>query len=393
MSSVVIVKNKKGNQLLISFLAALLTLFCLSAVTPALAYHFPWDQGHDTTDPEDPEDPGPCDGPDCENDPCNESSNGSPVYLATGHFIWSETDITLKGRPSLRASRTYNSHDPRIGLVGSGWSMSCDQGLIYTVRYEPSGGNIQVEYKREYQRRLSNGKRYIYSEQPDGTFVAPGLFDVVRRQPDNTARLERQDGSYSIYGETGRLLTQVDRNGNAINYSYDAQGRLVQKSDANGRSLSYEYNTNGLVSEIQDHTGREWIYSYDQNANLTAVTDPLGGVRSYEYSQYQPPGDGHTYSHLTRITDESGVIETEISYNGTKVSSYKEMENTYSYQYDTNNRRVTKQDSQGSQWVFTYNDTGQYTRIEKPLNRTEIYDRDGESLLTRFVDPSGTEYS
>ena len=387
------IRDRKHSSLLIGALVAVLTLFVFGITPSAHGYHYPWDQGHDTTDPDDPEDPGPCEGGDCENDPCNESSQGSPVYLATGYFIWRETDITLKGRPNLSVSRTYNSHDPRVGLLGAGWSMSCDQGLVFTVRYEPSGGNIQGEYFREYVRRFPNGKRYIYAEQPDGSFVAPGVFDVVRRQADNTARLERQDGSYSIYGETGQLLTEVDKNGNTINYAYDAQARLTQKSDAHGRFLSYEYNTNGLVSEIQDHTGRGWRYDYDQDANLIAVTDPLGGVRRYEYSQYQPPGDGHTYSHLTRVTDESGVVETEVSYDGVKVSSYRELENTYTYQYDPANNQTTKQDSQGSQWVFTYNETGQYTRIDKPLNRTEIYDRDEDSLLTRFVDASGTEYS
>ena len=56
----------------------------------SFGFHFPWDQGHDTTDWDDPNDDGPCEGPQC--DPC--SSTGSPVYIPTGHFIWTETDVS-----------------------------------------------------------------------------------------------------------------------------------------------------------------------------------------------------------------------------------------------------------------------------------------------------------
>jgi len=378
-----------GRQFLTAFLVPLLTFGCLVSVAPVQAFHFPWDQGHDTTEPNPPEEPGPCEGAGCENDPCNAGSTGSPVYLATGHLVWSETDIVLKGRPVLLVNRTFNSHDPRVGLFGAGWSMSCDQGLLFTVRYEVVGGPAI----QEFVRRLPNGKRYIYSEQVDGSYSAPGIFDLVTRLADNTARLQHRDGSFKIYNENGTLASESDKNGNAVNFSYDTQGRLTQKADTNGRSLTYEFNTNGLVNVIRDHTGREWLYGYDIDANLISVTDPLGGARQYSYTQYQPPGDGQTYSHLTQVADETGVVETEVTYNGNRVASYRELENTFTYQYDIANRRATKTDSQGSQWVFTYNLTGQYTQIVAPLNRTSVYDRDSDSLLTRFVDPSGTEYT
>ncbi|MCP3670952.1 MAG: hypothetical protein GY814_11070, partial [Gammaproteobacteria bacterium] len=168
MQTAINVNKRTGSQLLISSVTALFLVFCLSSIQPAHAFHFPWDQGHDTTEPEDPKDPGPCEGSECENDPCNGGSQGSPVYLATGHFIWSETDIDLKGRPRLAVERTFNSHDPRVGLLGNGWSMSCDRGLLYTVRYE--NDNNTTTQIREFVRRLPNGKRYVYAEQADGTF-------------------------------------------------------------------------------------------------------------------------------------------------------------------------------------------------------------------------------
>ncbi len=384
--------NKIVTALRISIVALLVAFASSLAISPAYAFHFPWDQGHDTTDPNDADDPGTCEEGDCDNDPCNKGSKGSPVNLATGYFVWSETDIVLKGRPRLAVTRTFNSHDPRVGLVGNGWSMSCDRGLIFTSRFITNQVG-DSELVREFVRRLPNGKRYIYSERPDGKFAAPGLFDVIERLPDNMARLERRNGSYSIYGETGELLATGDRNSNIVNYIYDTQGRLIQKADTNGRSLTYEYNANGLVSIIRDHTGREWLYGYDADANLTLVTDPLNGARTYGYETYQAPSDGQSYTHLNRITDETGVVETDVTYSGARVSSYTDLANTYSYQYDKANRRATKTDSMGSQWVYTYNTTGQFTRIDAPLGRTFQYERDADSLITTYTDPSGTAYS
>ncbi|GGX65926.1 RHS repeat-associated core domain-containing protein [Saccharospirillum salsuginis] len=390
MNSVLSATPYRLDRFANGLLACLFLLIGLTVFMPAQAYHFPWDQGHDTTEPNQPDDPGPCEGGECENDPDNCDSQGSPVYLSTGHFIWQETDVQLKGRPTLAVTRTFNSHDPRVGPLGAGWSMSCDQGLVFNYKY--TGGNTSDSFIPQYVRRLPNGKRYVYTEQDDGTFKAPGLFDVVTRLSNGKARLEERDGRYKIYNKDGNLQTEVDRNGNAIHYSYDDQGRLVQKADDHGRSLNYDYNTNGLITAIRDHTGREWQYDYDQDGELVAVTDPTGGVRRYDYTDYSPVGDGHTYAHLTRITDASGVVETSVTYDGTKVATYTEYENTFTYQYDPANNRTTKTDSQGSQWVFTYNETGQYTRIDAPLGRTVQYDRDDDSLVTRYVGPMGTEY-
>ena len=129
-------------------------------------------------------------------------------------------------------------------------------------------------------------------------------------------------------------------------------------ADQNGRHLDFAYDSRGRIRTVSDHTGRSWRYDYDQNGNLTAVTNPLGGVRRYEYRAYQPPGDGHTYYLLTRVTDESGVTEVEVTYNGNTVASYTEGSNRFSYRYDTSTNTTTKSDSLGNTWRFRYNEAG-----------------------------------
>src|SRR6185295_10266797 len=74
---------------------------------PTYAFHFPWDQGHDTFSP----DPG-----DGNTEPGEDGPNecGSPVEVASGNYVFSTQVLLITGRgPDLNVSLTYNSHDLR----------------------------------------------------------------------------------------------------------------------------------------------------------------------------------------------------------------------------------------------------------------------------------------
>lgn len=364
--------------------------FCLAlgVGSPAYAFHFPWDQGHDTTDWNDPPPPGPCEGGECECDPGNCDSSSSPVNMATGHFFWTDKDIVLKGRPLLELSRTYNSHDPRDGVFGNGWSFTYDRSLLKVRQTDAQG-----EEHFFYIMRLVNGKRYSFTVEADGSITPPpGIFQRIEPQSDGTVRLVSLDGSYDVYAY-GKLISVVDRNGNVINYQYDNQGILSKIADTNGRFLSLGYNSNGRIYSITDHAGRTWRYDYDVNGNLVSVTDPLNGVTSYQYQNYQPAGDGYVYYHLTRITDPTNVVLTQITYNGERVRTYTEGANTYTLTYDIINRVVTKIDSMGSQWRSKYDQNGLYIERTDPLNHTVFYQRNADGLVTKITDELGNQFN
>jgi RHS repeat-associated protein len=351
-------------------LIGLLALLFLLAGLPAQAYHFPWDQGHDTTDWNDPPPPGPCQGPTCV--PCN--STRSPVYIPTGHFIWSDTDLVLPGRPRLGVTRTYNSHDPRDGLFGNGWSIGCDIGL-----YKVIDDNSTVKYVL----RAADGKRYEYVQQPDGSITSPaGRFDRVEPQTNGSVHLIALDNSRWVFRADGRLSAEIDTNGNTLSYNYELNSLLAGMADGNGRTLSFTYNSGGRISHVTDHTGRTWAYNYDSNGSLISVTDPLGGRQQYAYAAYTASGDGQTYYHLTQVTDPSGVVATQVTYSGERVASYTATQNRYTYSYNTSTKTVTKTDSLNSRWTYVYNDQGLITRETNPLNNSVsyTYDANGREL-------------
>jgi RHS repeat-associated protein len=354
---------------------------------PAAAYHYPWDQGHDTTDWDDPPAPGPCEGGECQADENDCSSTGSPVYVATGQFKWADTDLKLPGRPGLGITRTYQSNDPREGRFGNGWSFGCDKLLLAVQAAEGEGERTR------YLLRLANGKRYAFEENADGAITPPpGLFYAIERRPDGALRLRSRDGSFDEYAQ-GRLTARVDRNGNRLEYRYDGAGQLVQVADAAGRHLDFAYDSRGRIRTVTDPAGRSWRYDYDLDGNLTAVTDPLGGVRRYTYQAYRPPGDGHTYHQLTRVTDAAGVTEVEVSYNGSKVASYTDGTNRFSYRYDPANRLTTKTDRLGHTWRYHYNEAGQRIEDTDPLGNRVATVRDDNGLATQTTDAAGQVWS
>lgn len=376
-----------------SFLVALLATCFLLPAHNSLAYHFPWDQGHDTTDYPDPNDPGPCEGPNC--DPCK--GTGSPVYIATGHFIWSETDLTMAGRPGLSLTRTYNSNDPRAGIFGNGWSSDCDLHLTRTsvIEADATGESIKTE---QLVLTAANGKRYIFPKNDNGGFDAPlGRSDSISESTDadgNAVVVLTSLGGYAhTFNDKSQLISRTEPNGSSINYGYNDQGQLSLLSDNADRSIALVYDSQGLVSSVTDHTGRVWSYVYDSDGNLVQVIDPLGGITAYEYQAYTPTGDAQTYYQLTNITDPTGVAISAISYQDDKVTSYTAGQNTFSYSYNESTRRVTKTDSLGARWIFDYSEDQVVTQKTDPVGNVREYDYDADGNLVSYTDALGKVWS
>ena len=373
---------KRAGQMLRALLATAL----LGVAVPAAAFHFPWDQGHDTTRSNDPPPPGTCEGPNCDDD-CNANSSRSPVYAALGHAIWRDTDVVLRGRPYIGIYRVYNSNDPVVGLFGNGWSVCFDVAL-----YPATSSGVQ---QRIY--KAPNGKRFVFVKQADGSFKAPdGRFETVTEGAASVT-MTWLDGRRYVFALDGRLLERVDSNGNRVVFSYDASTRPIRMADDNGRFLAMSYNAASLVASVTDHGGRTWRYSYDGAANLTSITDPAGSVMSYTWQAYRPPADAHTYSQLLSAADQSGVVRVSFAYTGNQVASYTDGTDRITYTRPASNTRlggtVTQRDALNVATSFVYGPLGLVTRDVDGMGGGTNYAYDANGRITAVVDALGRTWA
>lgn len=328
---------------------------------------------------------------------CNSQSSTSPVIAEDGSFIWSALDVSLAGRPDISLVRHFNSFDAREGLFGKGWSTRCEKSLIKVLDFQPvEEGSLTTEPVVQYIYRTSIGRRYEFSEVTPGNFKSPdGLTDVtLSLNVDGLPQLQDQNMSRELYNAQGRLISEIDRNGNAVNYSY-RDGALTRIADVHGRFLNLFYNSTGHVNRLVDHTDRAWLYAYANNGTLTSVTDPSGAATSYEYELIKRPADSHDYYGISRITDGSGVVITSVAYaDNARVLSYTEGENTYTYELK-NDGYLYKTDSMGLRRSFLIDDMGNKSEMWPTVSSRVPYkyEYNQNAQLVLYTNPEGTEFS
>lgn len=349
---------------------ALLCLLVLAGAllwaAPAAAFHFPWDQGHDTFNPDhgdDDTDPG-------EDGPCQ---SGSPVELSSGNFVHSTHDVLVAGLgPALHVERYYNSRDMREGPFGHGWSFTYDQMLSVTT----DGVSTYVVCHQ------GSGKRERFSRNPDGTYTSPDhLYSELVRNADGTFILKEKGGRQRVFSSTGRLTAIVDRTGNRLELTYDATGFLIAVTDAVGRELHFTKGPNGRVAAVTDPAGSVYSYRYDVNGNLVEAIDPLGQSRTYTYDAKH---------NLIRITDARGNVDQQITYDAQeRVATLTDQGETWTYGYLTSPNRTTRRDGAGRTWTFFANDKGSVVRVADPLGHSELYTYDANSNIKSITDKNG----
>jgi RHS repeat-associated protein len=349
----------------------LIVLAGVSLLWPARAAAFhapPWDTGHQSFRP----DPG--DGTDPGDNDCNNS--GSPFEIATGNFIHSVTDLSIRSLgPALDVTRTYNSRDMRSGPFGHGWSFVYDQRLI-----EVTDGLVTHAICRG-----GDGKRERFTRAADGSYAAPeDVFALLTRGADGFTLTEKT-GSFRRFDTDGRLTAVSDRNGNAVNLSYDATGFMLAMRDAGGRSLQLSKGANGKVSSISDSFGRSVRYEYDSAGNLVRFVNPLEQSTEYAYDATH---------NLIRVVDPRGNLVQRATYNAAdRVTSYTEGQRLWTITYQAD--RTVKRDSSNQAWTFFFNPNGNVTRVLDPVGGDERFTYDSQFNVVAHQDPNGnvTQYT
>ncbi len=227
-----------------------------------------------------------------------------------------------------------------------------------------------------------------------------GIIDIIDPRGVKVARNE--------YDDNGKLIANIDAEGNRIEYthdtannqeiikdrlgnvtliSYDESGNVLSKTDPMGNTMSYTYDSKGNKLSEKNAVGNITTYSYDINNNVTSVTDALGNKTEYTYD---------TAGRKLTEKDPLGNISTNV-YNssGNLTESKDKKGNTTYYTYDSRGNLLTYTNVKGQKTVYTYDSNGNVlTQTDVEGNVTSFtYDSNGNQItksITRKIS-SGTE--
>jgi RHS repeat-associated protein len=331
---------------------------------------------------------------------------GDPVNTGNGAYQFTLPLLNLGGPMDLHFDLIYGSDlsnnwigdddFPNAGGRGAGyfrfwWSPKCSAGLwglnqfwledFRSVAIDGETGEIPEWSEAQpvrYQMRETTG--YVY------------LMDPIRERV------------YIFEKGSDRIRYILDRNGNALTYTYDGGDNLTQIADGLGRTLTFTHTTysgDTVLTQVADQASRSISLNYEENAadndnklSLRSVTDPLGHTTTFSYTAVdgtvdnvttvrRPLGNTPYTQSYARIV-MSGTIATRVT---TQTDAY---DNAVSFTYDHDQNQVTTDWADGSTVVYQH-----YGHHEPPKGLTDAvsntigFARNDRDQVTAVTDRMG----
>jgi RHS repeat-associated protein len=310
-----------------------------------------------------------------------DARGGDPVDAISGQMITSATDVDLPGLLPLTLRRAYASGYRGGRLHGPGWSSTLDQRLeIGAGGIGYFGDDAQILLYRAQSGLPVAGARWplTFDADTDTYRVEDPATGLVRHFAPNPA------------GYATRPITALtDRNGNRVEYVYDADGnptevvhpgyrvavttvvtaggprvaalRLLPTHAADITLAEYRYDDRGRLTEVTDTTGVPYRYEVDDADRVTGWSDRGG----YRYRYFYDAG-----GRAVRGEGDGGYL-------------------TADFAYDLVNRTTTVTDSLGGRTVYHYDEDQHLTKRVDPLGNTELTEYDRYHHLVAHTDALG----
>ena len=192
--------------------------------------------------------------------------------------------------------------------LGHGW-----QGVGSARVFEPAGQNGALIYRGESGRPMRwnlQGSNYVAAF--DDNYVE---IEKNAGNPNATYVVTFQDQSRREFDSNGRLKRDLDRNGQAMNYTIDpTTGRLESMTNATGQTLYWVYDSPAdvqprFIRALNPVSGRQIEFSYNAQGRLASVTTPGDLAPETTQFSYSPQG------LLQTVTSPTGLHEITYYYD------------------------------------------------------------------------------
>jgi len=226
----------------------------------------------------------------------------------------------------------------------------------------------------------------------------------------------------------GEAVQIVDRNGNSLTFTYNADILPTRIEDGLGRALDLKYvDTTSFVDRhlesVSDGQGRRVTFAYDQNIcsgwldSLASFTDPIGRTSSFDYRDpagnpctsltkvTRPLGNSHIDQTWAQGPHELVAVQSQMDANGNETSFTWATE---PFWWDTRvwmtnpegdqteflhaTRRWPQEvtDQEGNQYTLAYSEEWQMVSMTDRLGDTILVQRHGpSSKIEAFTDAEG----
>jgi YD repeat-containing protein len=272
-----------------------------------------------------------------------------PVNTATGAFTNDEPDlVSPSGTVGLDYGRFYNSSDGRKGSHGLGWMGAFTDAL-------KAGGSGYLYFEQ------SSGRVTSFTPNGSGGWVHPtGVEAEVLTRADSSLALSYADGTTREFDTAGRVEAETFWDGRSITIARNADGTPSTVTASTGPSLTFAYAPvvgMSRLASVVGSWGQSVTFGYDAvTANLTSATRPGAFTTSYT---------NDAMGQLTKITDPSGVVTVENTYDGF-------------------NRVISQKAPSGAVTTFAYNTATLSTTVHDPITNTDVvYHHDTDARVDR----------
>lgn len=303
------------------------------------------------------------------------------IDLATGAFVQLKRRTFVYNRSCLVEEEThYDADDHKLYTLERKYD-AADRLICQT---DPRGASVHYRYD------FAGNK--IYEKLPSG-LEKTYTYDQMRRLVSETEK--DTDGNKLTRSYQYNVLSQKiymrDLDGTESHYTYDAMGNCISITCC-GRTIQKRYNWQGKVIEEIDGNGNSTKKSYNSRGKVTQITHPDGAIELFRYDlqgnlvEYTDKNGTKTlceYDPLGRVIsqDVAGNKTTHTYQGALLVSSTDPMGNTRTFTYDHAGRKVSE--SFDGQVIYHEYDTLLRPYKVKMGNRVDVKEYD---LCNRVVE-------
>ncbi len=382
----------------------------------------------------------------------NPSRTVSPKGVATGFA--SDAMGLLASFTDARGKTTHYNRDAKGNTLAIVYPDASQRAFTYdaknqlvtaTNRRKQQVALVRDEFGRVTQRTYPDGRTFAYTYNAKNRLLTAsdtltGTITFTYDAADRLHSVVYPDGkgfTYT-YDAAGRLSKRVSEDGFALNYAYGADGNLAAVSDkdgkeyvrytfddltgriasaayGNGTRTEYAFDIAGRTTGIT-HKGADgqplafFNYAYDANYDIAAMTN-ASGVTAYAYDAehqlVQAAYPGGTTNAFAYDTVGNRVTADGVPYTVNALNQYTQVGDTacqydadgnltrkgeMTFEYDAENRLVSRIRADGTVWSSAYNALGQRMQVvDGGVTNRFVFDAvgnlaaecDGDGTLTR----------